>query len=68
MAGVDIITVMELLGHKDSRMTKQYSHPTPEHKLEAVTVLDQVTVKITKPQEKKIFDFTEIPSRQRMPG
>ncbi len=40
MAGVDIVTVQELMGHKDIRMTKRYSHPTPEHKKQAVEKLN----------------------------
>jgi len=40
MNGVDIVTVAELLGHKDLSMTKRYSHPTPEHKREAVNKID----------------------------
>ena len=36
MAGVDIVTVQELLGHKSILMTKRYSHPTLEHKKRAV--------------------------------
>jgi len=40
MARVDIVTVQELLGHKDIRMTKRYSHPTPEHKKQAVDMLN----------------------------
>lgn len=36
MAGVDIVTVAELMGHKDITMTKRYSDPTPEHKKQAV--------------------------------
>ncbi len=36
MAGVDIATVQELLGHKSINMTKRYSHPTLEHKKRAV--------------------------------
>jgi hypothetical protein len=39
MAGVDIVTVKELLGHKDITMTMRYSHPTPEHKKQAVSKL-----------------------------
>ena len=39
MNGVDLITVQELLGHKDIRMVKRYSHPTPEHKKRAVESL-----------------------------
>ncbi len=40
MAGVDISTVQELMGHKDINMTKRYSHPTPQHKKEAVERLN----------------------------
>lgn len=36
MEGTDIASVQELMGHKDIRMTKRYSHPTPEHKRNAV--------------------------------
>lgn len=39
MNGVDLITVQEPLGHKDIRMVKRYSHPTPEHKRRAVESL-----------------------------
>jgi len=38
MAGVDIVTVQELLGHKTIAMTKRYSHPTPDHKKKAVNL------------------------------
>ncbi|HEX3035839.1 MAG TPA: tyrosine-type recombinase/integrase [Thermodesulfobacteriota bacterium] len=40
MAGVDLVTVQELLGHKDIKMTKRYSHPTPMHKKQAVSMLN----------------------------
>jgi len=39
MNGVDIVTVAELMGHKDLTMTKRYSHPTPEHKKQAIESL-----------------------------
>jgi integrase len=42
MAGVDIVTVQELLGHKDIKMTKRYSHPTPEHKKQAIECINLV--------------------------
>jgi hypothetical protein len=42
MAGVDLRTIQELMGHKDIKMTVRYSHPTPEHKKKAVKILDQV--------------------------
>ncbi len=39
MAGVDLNTVRELLGHGDIKMTLRYSHLAPEHKAEAVARL-----------------------------
>ncbi len=41
MAGVDITTVKELLGHKDIKMTLRYAHLAPSHKVKALEVLDQ---------------------------
>ena len=40
MAGVDIRTVQELLGHKTITMTVRYSHLAPKHTLAAVERLD----------------------------
>ena len=40
-AGVDILTVKELLGHKDLMMTTRYCHLYPEKLRETVLVLDR---------------------------
>ena len=41
MAGWDITTVKELLGHKTLTMTLRYAHLAPSHKVRAVEVLDK---------------------------
>lgn len=41
MSGVDLLTVKEILGHKDLRMTQRYSHLSPGHRLDAVAKLDE---------------------------
>ena len=40
MAGVDLRTVQELLGHKTLAMTLRYSHLSPAHQLDAVQRLN----------------------------
>lgn len=40
MAGVDITTLKELLGHKTLTMTLRYTHLAPSHKIKAVEILD----------------------------
>jgi len=43
MAGVDLRTVQELLGHKTLAMTLRYSHLSPAHQLDAVQRLNTQT-------------------------
>jgi len=40
MAGTDLKTIMEIMGHKTHKMAMRYQHPSPAHKLKAVKFLD----------------------------
>jgi len=40
MAGVDLTTIQELLGHKTLTMTLRYAHLAPSHKVKALGILD----------------------------
>ncbi len=40
MAGIDITTIKELLGHKTLTMTLRYAHLAPSHKVKAVDILN----------------------------
>ena len=49
-AGVQLLTVAELLGHKSLEMTKRYAHLSPDHKANAVKVLDSLSDGVTEAQ------------------
>ena len=42
MKGVDLNTVRELMGHADLKMTLRYAHLTPEKKMKAVEMLEEL--------------------------
>lgn len=46
MAGVDLTTVKELMGHKHIAMTLRYAHLAPGHKRSAIAVLDRLAEKV----------------------
>jgi hypothetical protein len=46
MAGVDLSTIKELLGHWDINMTRQYTHLSSDYKQIAVGKLEQPTAKV----------------------
>ncbi|MGB9106506.1 MAG: site-specific integrase, partial [Terriglobales bacterium] len=44
MAGVDLATLKELMGHSTITITMRYVHPTPAHKQEAIRKLEVYNV------------------------
>jgi len=54
MEGVDIMTVKELMGHKDLTMTLRYAHLATNHKTRAINLLDEV---FSRPQGEKIIEM-----------
>jgi len=65
MAGIDINTTRELLGHRDIRMTLRYAHLSPDHKRRAVEILGKQMDTIWTPEakakaEEKKLDFVTV--------
>jgi hypothetical protein len=70
MAGIDLPTVQELMGHKDIKMTLRYTHLSSDHKRRAVTALAVFGEKVpsnftTQPDEQEekgsqFIDFTSL--------
>jgi site-specific recombinase XerD len=46
MAGVDLATVKELMGHKYITMTRRYTHLAPGHMRSAIAALDRFGEKV----------------------
>ena len=54
MAGVDLPTVKELLGHRDITMTLRYAHLSTDHKQAAVKKLEKVPAIFTTPPNARL--------------
>jgi integrase len=52
MAGVDLKTVQELMGHKSITMTARYAHLSPEHRAAALEKLCQPSATTTATEDK----------------
>lgn len=50
MKGADLVTLKDLLGHKSLNMTLRYSHLSPDHKKQAVCLLDEINTEADKKQ------------------
>lgn len=62
MAGVDLPTLKELMGHSDISTTMRYIHPTPEHKQEALKKLERFNVEqVFREQETRVVP-TKVPT------
>lgn len=57
MAGVDITTIKELLGHKTLTMTLRYTHLAPSQKVKAVDLLDNALTE--KPTIQSLYNSNE---------
>ena len=56
MAGIDITTVKDLLGHKTLTMTLRYAHLAPSHRVKAVDILAQTLT--GNPTIQKVYNLT----------
>ncbi len=59
MAGVDLATLKELMGHSEISTTLRYIHPTPQHKQEALKKLQKFNVE----QEIKEHEARRVPTK-----
>ena len=58
MAGYDLKTIMEIMGHKTPKVAMRYQHPAPDHKLKAVMFLDESKYNVYEKENRKIIVLT----------
>ncbi|MBC8420274.1 MAG: tyrosine-type recombinase/integrase [Desulfobacterales bacterium] len=61
MNGTDLKSIMEIMGHKTAKVAMRYQHPSPSHKLEAVSKLDE----IRGTSSQKVVELNKISDRPR---
>ena len=71
MAGVDLPTVKELLGHRDISMTMRYTHLSSDHKQAAVGKLEQFAAKVpaifTTPLIDPLLNYSQVIEKTHAP-
>lgn len=67
MAGIDLTSVKELLGHKSLTMTMRYSHLSPGHKRKAVYVLDRLMEKNENNALKNGYNLDTVSEKKHTP-
>ena len=71
MAGVDLPTVKELLGHRDISMTMRYTHLSSDHKQAAVGKLEQFAAKVpaffTTPSTRQLRERSQVLEKTHAP-
>jgi len=66
LAGVDLATVSELLGHSSIEMTMRYAHPSPENRRRAVELLSDRHYLDTSPESTDRRDSAKLLNLQSM--
>ncbi|MFZ0962058.1 MAG: site-specific integrase [Terriglobia bacterium] len=65
MAGVDLVSIQRLLGHKSLRMTTRYAHVSDEHLAKQVKILDKTLPKICPQPASKVGQQGQTIARRR---
>ena len=66
MAGVDLRTVQELMGHKTIQMTVRYAHLAPQHQLAAVQRLCDTEAVTEEPSDTKSDTTPKVAERLKV--